>query len=102
MASPWDRLKSLTPARIGLGRAGDGLPTAALLDLQMAHAKAGDAVHGVADWEHLSRARAAADDPAGERGAGQGVLSAPVRSRPAGWGRAKPPDCRQNPAISSL
>ena len=51
--SPWDRLKHFTRARIGLGRAGDGLPTRALLEFQMAHAKARDAVQGAVDWEAL-------------------------------------------------
>ncbi len=51
---PWARFRAATPARIGLARCGDGLPTRALLDFQRAHADARDAVHGVVDFDRLA------------------------------------------------
>ena len=52
----WQTLKRFTRARIGLGRAGDGLPTGELLAFQMAHAKARDAVHGRVDFGAVAAA----------------------------------------------
>jgi ethanolamine ammonia-lyase small subunit len=53
-SDPFAVLRRLTPARIGLGRVGSGLPTAALLDFQFAHANAREAVATSLDAETLA------------------------------------------------
>lgn len=55
-AAIWARLARLTPARIGLGRAGSGQTTRSVLGFGLAHAQARDAVHTPLDAEAI-RAR---------------------------------------------
>ena len=57
---PFAALRQATAARVGLGRAGQGLPTAPMLAFQLAHARAQDAVHAPLDLDLI---RTALDRP---------------------------------------
>jgi ethanolamine ammonia-lyase small subunit len=56
MSDPWITLRGTTRARIGLGRTGDALPVKDVLEFQLAHARARDAVHTPLDTEAIARA----------------------------------------------
>lgn len=66
----WRGLRTLTPARIALGRAGMSLPTSEVLAFQLAHARARDAVTHRPDLALVASQLAAA-----------GLPSVPVQSR---------------------
>ncbi|SIR93957.1 ethanolamine ammonia-lyase subunit EutC [Williamsia sterculiae] len=55
MSDLWDALRGRTSARIGLGRAGDSLPTERVLEFAAAHAAARDAVHQPLDAGGLAK-----------------------------------------------
>jgi len=61
--NPWRKLREFTDARIGLGRAGISLPTRRLLEFQLAHAQAKDAVHLPLDVDALADALGGLDAP---------------------------------------
>ena len=52
-SDPWQRLRGLTAARIGLARSGASLATTPLLAFRLAHAQARDAVHAELDVDAL-------------------------------------------------
>ncbi len=59
-----EALRSYTPARVGLQRTGVSLATGPLLDFQLAHARARDAVHGAIDVRMLCDELRRSDLPA--------------------------------------
>ena len=87
---PWDALRAATRARVGLGRAGDGLSTAENLRLAAAHAQARDAVHTALDADAIVTALG---DRAGPVVHSQAADRAEYLQRPD-LGRRLAPDAR--------
>jgi ethanolamine ammonia-lyase small subunit len=56
MSDPWAALRAATRARIGLGRTGDALALRDVLEFQLAHARARDAVHTPLDTKAIADA----------------------------------------------
>jgi ethanolamine ammonia-lyase small subunit len=54
IADPWAALRATTRARIGLARVGDAMATKDVLEFQLAHAKARDAVHTRLDTDAIA------------------------------------------------
>jgi ethanolamine ammonia-lyase small subunit len=72
--SSLERLRELTPARVALGLAGASLPTRALLQFSLDHARARDAVHAALDVERLMQG-------CGDLGLGATLVSSRARER---------------------
>lgn len=85
-------LRSLTPARVALGRSGASLPTKPLLDFTLAHARARDAVHAPFDAPRLA---------AGVRALGLGATEVSSRAADRSDYLRRPDLGRQLDAVSA-
>lgn len=96
MSDPWQFLRTHTAARIAQGRAGHGLPTAALLQFQLDHARARDAVYDSLDLHRLLPELTALrpDAPAPVLLQSRAIDRPTYLKRPD-WGRQLSPDAAQ-------
>ncbi|MBB94941.1 MAG: ethanolamine ammonia-lyase [Rhodobacteraceae bacterium] len=53
-ADPFSRLRAMTPSRVRLDATGNAAPLQAVLDFQLSHARARDAIHQPADWAQIT------------------------------------------------
>ncbi|WP_273456097.1 ethanolamine ammonia-lyase subunit EutC [Nevskia ramosa] len=90
---PWAELRSLTPARIALGRSGASLPTREVLAFGIAHAQARDAVQAALDVDALAAALQPLSLPIIRTQSAAETRSAYL-ARPD-WGRRLSPESRQ-------
>lgn len=93
-ADPWADLRTLTPARIALGRSGTSLPTAEVLRFAAAHARARDAVHVPLDLSALL-ATLQAQGEAPLQVASQALSRADYLRRPDRGRRLRPDDLQR-------
>ncbi len=90
LPDPWAALRLATPARIGLGRVGDTVPLRPVLDFQLAHAAARDAVHAELDPDAIIAALA----PQPVLSVRSAAPDRPTYLRRPDLGRALDPACR--------
>jgi len=91
---PWDFLRTHTPARIAQGRSGHSLPTRVLLDFQLDHARARDAVYSALETERLVAELGALGQPTLKLKSK--ALDRPTYLRRPDWGRQLSDASRQH------
>jgi ethanolamine ammonia-lyase small subunit len=98
---PWAELRHHTPARIGMGRSGNALPTAEVLRFAAAHAAARDAVHVPLDAAALHAALTAHGWPAVHHVTSRAADRAEYLRRPDLGRRLAEPDAQRLYALQA-